>query len=153
MKKSEPTDWNTTPFPSKRSVISLDRTFSTQEMILIRNGLVPEQMEDKWFVYWQDDALYFHRSWTGFCIYVVRFEVDDERGRMVEAEVNRDREQYSVTSDAFEAKMISYLTDVLLLHQAAEFPSDDSCDDDTNIIRNWSQVGRAMLGEHPGDDE
>ena len=22
-------------------------------------------MEDKWFIYWKDDALFFHRSWTG----------------------------------------------------------------------------------------
>ena len=139
--------------PAKKSVIVLDRAFSLQEMERICRGLIPQQMEDKWFIYYRDDVLYFHRSWTGFCIYVVRFEVDDEQGRMVEAEVNRDAEQYSETSDAFEAKMISYLTDVLLLHQAAKFPRDESTDEDTNIIRNWSQVGRAMLGEHPGDDE
>jgi len=33
-------------------------------------GLVPEEIEDKWFIYWEDDTLFFHRSWTGNCIYV-----------------------------------------------------------------------------------
>ena len=44
----------------------------------IRQGMIPEVMEDKWFIYWKDDALFFHRSWTGFCIYVVRFAADGE---------------------------------------------------------------------------
>ena len=34
----------------------------------IRAGHIPEMMEDKWFIYWQDDRLFFHRSWTGYCI-------------------------------------------------------------------------------------
>ena len=29
--------------------------------------------EDKWFIYWENDTLFFHRSWTGVCVYIVRF--------------------------------------------------------------------------------
>ena len=81
----------------------------------IRAGHIPEFMEDKWFIYWQDDKLFFHRSWTGFCIYVVHFAVEGEAGRMVRAEVNRDYEQYQLVDDEEDARMISGLIDSLLL--------------------------------------
>ena len=41
---------------------------------------------------------------------------------MIEADVNRDPEQYKETSDKRDAEMISYLVDTLLLHQEAVFP-------------------------------
>ena len=47
--------------------MTLDRVFSQEDMDRIRRGVVPETMDDKWFIYWTEDALYFHRSWTGCC--------------------------------------------------------------------------------------
>ena len=38
-------------------------------------------MEDKWFIFMENGILYFHRSWTGVCIYQVHF---DEQRRIVE---------------------------------------------------------------------
>ena len=49
--------------------MTLDRVFSPQDMDRIRRGVVPEAMEDKWFIYWKEGMLFFQRSWTGFCIY------------------------------------------------------------------------------------
>jgi hypothetical protein len=111
-------------------------------------GLVPEEMEDKWFIYWQDDALFFHRSWTGFCVYIVRFSPEGDGHRMVQADLNRDPEQYGGTSDEHDARMISYLIDLLLLRQEAAFPTDEA-DPQKHALMAWSQVGRAMLGHHP----
>ena len=110
-----------------------------------------EQMEDKWFIYWKDDTLFFHRSWTGFCIYVIRFAVEGDSCRMIEADVNRDPKQYKETIDKRDVKMISYLVDVLLLHREAVFPSNEPSSEKRALI-NWSQVGRAMLGQHPNDE-
>ena len=144
-------EWKTESLPSKRITISLDRCFSQQEMERIRNGLVPEKMEDKWFIYWKDETLYFHRSWTGFCIYIVRFVVDGDKFRMIQADVNRDPEQYKETSEERDAELISYLVDMLLLHKQTVFPSDElSAEKQTLMI--WSQIGRAMLGEQPDRD-
>ena len=116
------TDWKTQPLPSKRITVRLDRAFSPRQMKLIRRGLVPRQMEDKWFIYWKDDTLFFHRSWTGYCVYIVRFVSESDSFKMIEADVNRDPKQYKVTSDERDAEMISYLIDVLLLRQKAAFP-------------------------------
>jgi hypothetical protein len=69
---------------------------------------------------------------------------------MIEADVNRDPEQYKETSDKRDAEMISYLVDVLLLHQEAVFQSDDPSSE-KRVITEWSQVGKAMPGQHPND--
>lgn len=148
MKPAAPTDWKTEPMPAQKITISLDRTFSSQEITRIRSGLIPQQMEDKWFIYWQDDALFFHRSWTGYCIYTVHFAAAGDGSKMVSAEVNRDPSQYRETNDQQDAAMIAYLIDVLLLHQASVFPSDETSPE-TRAVKNWSQVGRAMFGQHP----
>lgn len=148
MKTATETDWQTKELPSKRSTIPVSRTFSAHEMQRLQAGLVPEQMEDKWFIYWQDDTLFFHRSWTGFCIYVVRFATESEGYRMIEADLNRDPEQYGQKSDNRDAKMISYLIDMLLLQKHAAFPSKKP-DSEWKALMPWSLVGRAILGQHP----
>jgi len=151
VKAAEKSDWSTRELPSKRTTIPLDRSFSAGETKRMRAGLVPEEMEDKWFIYWHNNALFFHRSWTGSCIYVVRFAEEDDGYRMVEADVNRDPEQYGETSDERDASLISYLIDVLLLSRDAAFPSDESSLDN-NILLQWSGVGRAMLSQHPDNE-
>jgi hypothetical protein len=70
---------------------------------------------------------------------------------MIEADANRDPKQYKQTSDERDAEMISYLIDLLLLHKKAIFPSGKKSSDN-QVLMQWSQVGRAMLGQHPDDD-
>lgn len=154
MRPARKTDWQTKDPPSTVCTIPLNRTFPPQEMERIRMGLVPEQMEDKWFIYWQDDTLFFHRSWTGICAFVVRFVAEGDAHRMIEADVNRGPIQHGEPSDVRDAMMISYLIDVLLLERQATFPGGGS---DKAVMAQWGLVGRAMLGQHPtrgqgGDD-
>lgn len=148
MKIAKQSDWRSKELPSERSTISLDRHFSSDEIRRMQAGLVPEQMEDKWFVYWQDDTLFFHRSWTGVCIYAVRVVAEGDSYRMVEADVNRDPDEYGGTNDDHDAEMISYLIDVLLLGNFAEFPSEEP-NSETKALKQWSQIGRAMMGKRP----
>lgn len=148
MKNAKKSDWKTVEHPSARMTIMLDRRFTSQEMTKIRKGLIPEKMEDKWFVYWHKNTLFFHRSWTGLCIYRVRFVADGTSWRMVEADVNRDPEQYRETIDGMDAGLISWLIDVLLLRKDVEYPSEESMDG-LQPLRMWSLAGRAILGEHP----
>jgi len=141
-------DWPTNALPPQRVTLSLNRRYSLQEIQRLQRGLVPEEMEDKWFIYWENDTLNFHRSWTGNCIYRVRFVPDGDAYRMIAAEVNRDPEQYRETDDEMDARLIVYLIDVLLLGRSADFPSTEP-DEQTRALKKWSQIGRAMLGQHP----
>lgn len=148
MSAAKSTDWKNEPLPTKRVTVCLDRRFSLAEMNSIRRGLVPEQMEDKWFVYWKDDTLFFHRSWTGFCIYAARFAKYGDQFKMTEADVNNDPRQHKAADAQSEAEMLSYLIDVLLLHKNANFPGN-ALSPETKALLNWSEVGRAMFGEGP----
>lgn len=138
-------DWKTFPLPEQRVRIALDRGFDSVEMARIRNGLIPEEMEDKWFIYYQDDTLYLHRSWTGYCIYVVRF-ADAGEGvcRMTCAEVNGDTAQYH----AKDVAHLHYLIDRLLLQRHPAYP-DAGESDSQSVLSAWSDIGRASLGILP----
>lgn len=146
MQESSPSDFNTKPFPKKHVEIGLNRKFMAAEMAHIFEGYIPSQMDDKWYIYWKDDHLYFYRSWTGFCIYIVRFVADGDCYRMVSAKVNRNQKQYSETNDKQDELTISYLIDLLLLNLDASFPNNDS-DDKDGSLKNWSLVGSAMFGD------
>ena len=141
-------DWQREELPEKRTTIGLDRLFSEEEMEMIQRGVVPEQMEDKWFIYWEEGTLYFHRSWTGFCIYVVRFAPENRSWRMVGADVSRDPEEYKETSDEKDALLVSALVDVLLLRRDPALPKEGESDEQAAVL-DWSMIGRALMGEHP----
>lgn len=151
MKIAKRGDLNIKPLPPRRTSIALDRRFSSQQMQRIRCGVVPAQMEDKWFIFSEMGTLFFHRSWTGICVYEVHFISDGDSWRMVSADVNRDPDQYAGVDYDQDAQLISYLVDLLLLRQTAVFPSDGA-EPGRSALENWSFVGRAALGEHPNDD-
>ena len=149
-------NWTNHSLPAKRVELSLKHTYSQSEMDSIRNGVIPGQMEDKWFIYFADDALHFHRSWTGVCIYIARFArpaqstqtPGEQSWQLVSAEINADETHYTLQEPRYEASMIYFLIDVLLLHRPAAYPESNSAPD-TQSIEMWSTIGRAMLGEHP----
>ncbi len=154
MRIAERTDWKTLELPERRTTIALDRRFSADEMERLRRGFIPEEMEDKWFIFLEDDRLYFHRSWTGICIYVVRLVPDGDGRRMVEAEVNREPTQYTQTDDEQDAATIGSLIDLFLLGQPS-IPPTGHTDPGKRALALWSLVGRApfnVAGTGPPDD-
>lgn len=94
--------WKTTPMPEARKQLHVEKTYSGEEYAGIAMGLIPMQMEDRWFMFLEDDWLYLHRSWTGNMIYKVRFEPIADGYRIAEAWVNRDPAQYKRTDDDFD---------------------------------------------------
>ena len=86
-------NWKALDMPQQRVEFILHRHFSEDEMNALRRGNIPQEMEDKWFWYVEGDILYAHRSWTGNCIFIIRFKEDDDHI----VTVNRDTEQYSET--------------------------------------------------------
>ncbi|MEH1818346.1 MAG: hypothetical protein V7L31_04480 [Nostoc sp.] len=104
-------DWKTEPMPSTSTNITLEKVYSQEEFDRIAAGVIPEQMEDKWFIFYEAPWLYLHRSWTGFCIFKVHFEVIAESVKIAEVQVNRDPEEYSNTDDERDASMLRILLD------------------------------------------
>jgi ribA/ribD-fused uncharacterized protein len=107
--------WKVLPLPEARTRLTIERTFSPKEYERVRRGVIPQEMEDKWFIFLEDDWLYFHRSWTGFCIYQVRLEPVADGYRVAEVWVNRDPEQYTQTEDSQDVSSLHRLIDAVLL--------------------------------------
>lgn len=87
-------DWETTPMPEKNTQFTIKRKFSDAEINRLKRGYAPEEMEEKWFYYYEDGKVYFHRSWTGSCIYIVEFHFKTNEHIVT---VNRDENQYTNT--------------------------------------------------------
>ena len=104
-------DWNITPLPAERASITVDRTYSPVEFARIKEGNVPHEMEDKWFAFYEGPWLYLHRSWTGYGIYQVRFELSDDGARVAEALVSREAKQYESTDGNSDALLLEVLLD------------------------------------------
>ena len=109
-------DWKTEPMPEKCTIIELNQEYSRDRMETIKNGLIPEEMEDKWFIYYEssENKLYLHRSWTGYCIYIIRFEEREDKFVATTAEVNREPSQYSCTDDDEDKITACFLIDSFL---------------------------------------
>jgi 8-oxo-dGTP diphosphatase len=87
-------DWTAMDMPEQNDTFTLVRSFSDQQMEAMRRGHIPQAMEDKWFWYMDENTLFAHRSWTGFCIYKIEFHWDVSHI----VTVNRDPEQYTRAS-------------------------------------------------------
>ena len=99
-------DWKTEEMPIESESIELIRNFSKTDLFNLSFGHIPQQMEDKWFWYVDDNKLYAHRSWTGFCIFILELNTISDIHKVI---INRKKEQYSSTSIQTDLEMINSL--------------------------------------------
>ena len=105
-KIAQRSDWKTEPMPSTSKLITVNEVYTRADFDYIAAGVIPREMEDKWFVFYEEPWLYVHRSWTGYCIFKVRFEVVEEVSGISEVWVNRDAEQYKETGDLHDRDLL-----------------------------------------------
>ena len=110
-----PGGWQISPLPEARARLAIDRSYSTEEFGWIARGFVPASTDDRWLICFDGDWLAIHHSWSGHCIYRVRFAREGDRHRMVEAWANRDPAQYRRADDAADASDLLRLIEILLL--------------------------------------
>ncbi len=108
--KATKNSWKTKPLPEQKESFLLNRTITEEEFELIQYGSIPEAMEDKWFIYFEDSKLYFHRSWTGICIYIAEISQLENNFIIGDVLVNRNKEEYK-KEDIKEDK---YKIDILI---------------------------------------
>jgi len=78
-------------------------------------------MEDKWFIFMEENWLCLDRSWTGTCIYKIRLQQIEDK-YLSDALVNRDPEQYRETDINYDAAILNFLVENLLLGKRVSFP-------------------------------
>ncbi|MBO2447057.1 ADP-ribosylglycohydrolase family protein [Actinomadura barringtoniae] len=109
-------DWKTKPMRSPEPLPAPERVWAPYEWEAIRRGLVPAEMEEKWFAYVEADRLHFHRSWTGYKIFEARFRSVPGGWQIADASVERDKAIYKSDDDgAAESARLHGMIDRLLL--------------------------------------
>jgi len=104
------TDWNTSEMPQEKEEFILERTLSNEDIELIKEGFRPQEMEDKWFMYYEEGKLFIHRSWTGYCIYIV----DTSDTSKLKVIANRNQEQHKETDIEKDKIMVNMQLNSLL---------------------------------------
>jgi hypothetical protein len=126
-RKATRDSWGYVAMPEQKSRLPFQRVFTQAEYDRISLGLIPREMENKWFIYLENQILYFHRSWTGFCIYQLHLESSGDTWVVTDTWVNRDNEQFGTeTTDDYEMAVLSFLIDNLLLGKSNPFPLPDN---------------------------
>jgi len=135
-------DWKTEEF-SKPHTIKVDMQLSEKHYARLRFGLLPLVMEDKWFVYFEDGRICFHRSWTGYKIYEAEINKVDSNYTITELTVERDNKRYNCVDEIEAARSFQYLIVRGLLGLDVEPPNDTG--DGLDVIRSWSSFGNMIL--------
>lgn len=111
MRRATRNSWKMRPMPKVRRRLTVDRIFSPNEYQRLQVGRIPKVMEDKWFIFFEDEWLYFHRSWTGECVYELRLEPSNAHYRIAEVWVNDELKG----KRPFDESLLLSLIDHLLL--------------------------------------
>ncbi|MFY3139132.1 hypothetical protein ACOTFF_22555 [Achromobacter xylosoxidans] len=114
MPDAQADSWKHLPAPKRRATLPFDAVYSAEQYARLRQGRIPQEMEDKWFIYLDDGVLRFHRSWTGIWIYALPLEAQGDHWRARDGWVNRDADQYGCTSLETDARQLARLIDGLL---------------------------------------
>jgi O-acetyl-ADP-ribose deacetylase (regulator of RNase III) len=100
-------DWKTQPWPVLRP-LAFEQTLDAAAASMLLLGTVPQEMEDKWFVFRDGDQLLFHRSWTGILVFRVALAHDaDGRVTLSNALCNAIAEEYSAEDEEAAATLAS----------------------------------------------
>ena len=82
--------WKTIPIAENADQLPANKLYHLEQWDQISRGLMPEEMEDKWFIYEENYWVYFHRSWTGICIFKAHFSIQGENLVLDEAFVDAE---------------------------------------------------------------
>ena len=111
--------WTTEAF-GEVEPIPYRASLCAEEFERVKAGLIPEQMEDKWFIYYEEPSLFLHRSWTGNPRYRIDWEPHEGGARVRQA--CRAVGKSPMSDSEYEAKLLGFLVSNLLLGRREPFP-------------------------------
>ncbi|MCJ2064521.1 hypothetical protein MKK63_17615 [Methylobacterium sp. J-088] len=116
---AKPDDWKRLPFGAM-SPIPYRASFDRAQFAKLAEGLLPGDMDDKWFIYLDGLDLCLHRSWTGFGAYKVSLRRKGETHRVVSALCAK--QMLETHDEPYQAQGLDFLIANLLLGEAKPFP-------------------------------
>lgn len=147
MKKARKDSFQSKPLPALIKEIRINKSYDKNSYRKIQFGFIPAEMEDKWFIYFENDNLYIHRSWSGFCIYNVIFIKKNNMYFIERVICNDDPNQYnSKKSNQEEQEIVLYLIDRILLNKSVQVPIP------TNV-KNYVMYSHGLVGNARSNED
>lgn len=145
------TTWKNGPIENPKR-IDIDLHFSEKHFSKLAKGLIPQQMEDKWFIYYEKEWLYFHRSWTGNGMYRAKINKETDGYSITEFWAERNQEKYNNKDDNTDIETFSFLIARGLLEiDVCDIYSNRNIKTETDAVKGWSNFGN-MLFSNQGVD-
>ena len=90
--------WKVTPMdiPYKIEVSIL---LTEGQYLHLTKGFIPRDMDDRWFIYFENDILHLYRSWTGFEFFNAPIHKVKETYLIPYFMVEKNTEKYNASSD------------------------------------------------------
>jgi hypothetical protein len=139
--------WKNIPIDNPEK-INIELTFSQEQFDKIKNGLIPQEMEDKWFIFYEKNWLFFHRSWTGHGIY--KTEIKEKNGSYFINEffVEKNKEKYSCNSEDEDIDNFTSLIALGLLNiDVSQIYFNKNKKNEVNVIKSWSNFGNLFISK------
>lgn len=137
--------WENYPMDNPKR-IELELHFTDKQFSKLIKGLIPEQMEDKWFIYYEDNWLYFHRSWTGYGYYKAQLIKEQNGYSIHEFWAERNQKKYENEDDQRDIETFCFLIalgllgiDVRSIYAARNMLSE------TDSVQEWSNFGNLLF--------
>ncbi|WP_432043213.1 hypothetical protein [Streptomyces cadmiisoli] len=109
------------PISSPRPVALVpDRVWTDEEWDRIKRGYAARDMDEKWNIFVEADAVFMHRSWTGYGVYEASIAPVTGGGRrIVSAMVEGNGERYRNMGDEYNRLMIELIISAVVLGEPA----------------------------------
>ena len=137
--------WQNHPIDNPKK-IDFSIHFNDKQFEKLKHGLIPQQMEDKWFIFYENDWLYFHRSWTGFGLYKAQLIKEQDGYSIKEFWAERNHEKYENKDDNADIENISFLIARGLLGiDVRKLYTDKHIQSEGDSIKSWSNFGHLLF--------
>jgi len=125
--------------------IGVNLHFTEKQYSRLKMGLIPHQMEDKWFIFFEDDWLYFHRSWTGHEIYRANIIKENQGYAIREFWAERNTDKYSNKDAAVDIESFSFIIGRGLLgYDVANIYIARNLQSDEDHLKGWGDFGNLL---------
>ncbi len=105
--------WNIEPWPEDKdiSLIRTDIDISKADMDILLRGHIPDAMEDHWFMYCDDKAIRYYRSWTGMPAFEARYIKISSGTKIIGLKMHHGLSQWGINDDETGYALFCYLID------------------------------------------
>ncbi len=110
MSKVTKNSWKHLPFKTYET-FEFNKKLSMEEFNKLKQGHLPEAMEDHWFMYCDEDSINWIRSWTGIQIFKGFYRIENNECIIYSVQINNNKDEYQPKSYYESLGVFEHLVD------------------------------------------